>query len=107
MATAGELESKAKLTDPQQRGFQEWLATHVPDLKCPVCGHREWAPPEYFVRVQVADQLMGGLGMPLLPQTCTYCANVLFFNAIVVGLAPSLEEEKAAKQSKTARGSNA
>jgi RNase P subunit RPR2 len=82
------------LTPEQLKKISAWLAEKVPNLVCPICHHRDWLPPTHRVRIQASDQLGGGFGYPQIVETCAYCGHTVFFNAIVIGIEPSLDEQE-------------
>ena len=87
-----------KLTAEEKQLVIDWFGKNAcPDLKCSVCGERDWFIGDHLVQpVTVGDQMnlvLGGVGYPQVMLISQKCGHTLFFNAVMIGLAKPVHPE--------------
>ena len=73
----------------------QWLdAKWKKGKQCPVCGQNDWAVIDLLWEVpEFHSTLKGGFVLPSVAVTCSYCGNILFFNALLMGLVDESEAQ--------------
>ena len=70
----------------------EVLEKRIPDLRCPLCKHKEFAlGGGYFahdLQQDLKNRQMGGVNIPTVPIVCKNCGYVAEFAAGTLGLLP-------------------
>ena len=76
-------DENGKLTDAEWEDITEWIKSHAPQMKCPLCGHHE---------ILVGDQLVSPMPITgkaklaeakmylLVTLTCKKCQSTSFVN---------------------------
>lgn len=67
----------------------KWTKSH----SCPICGINDWGYGNR-AEVRLADRVDFGKVYPAFPAICNNCGYMLWFNAIVVGVAKDPPEDE-------------
>lgn len=96
----------AKLSNEDLAKVEQFLKRAIGNdsLTCPLCRATEWIPGG-FTSTPVSDHfvkslMVGGPQLPSIILVCGRCANTIFINAIMAGLAPPVVTEEADGTSK-------
>lgn len=74
----------------------QWVTTKhgSSPYQCPICGHANWLVDEYVTQA-IVFPVQANMGIPVSPVAwpvvrlmCTFCAHVISFNAVIMGLYP-------------------
>ncbi|HLC88338.1 MAG TPA: hypothetical protein VJG66_04790 [Patescibacteria group bacterium] len=88
-----------KLTKEQKEILLKRLI-HLSKTACQSCGNKEWIASENIFEMREfkgGNLVIGGQSaiLPVVPVTCKYCGQIIFFNALSLGiLNPKKENEK-------------
>src|SRR5258708_23979885 len=87
---------RGELPPEQVKQVQDWLQARAPQYACSVCHHESWYPPAHIIRLTVQGYPLGGLGYPCVPLVFTTCGHTVLFNAVLMGLVPSVDQQQGA-----------
>jgi len=94
-----------ELTKEQIEAIVSHLGAKFPDSKCPVCDKNTWdLQRRVFQFTECASLIMGGAAIPAVVVVCKNCGNMLFLNAILLGI---VERDKTKEKGEGKEGAEA
>ena len=92
-------DSEGRLSENEKALIESWLRERWKSgrLDCPVSGHRDWVIADHLVQMFIHQKGVGlRIGGPVYPHAvviCNGCGYTLFFNAVMMGLAPPSSQQ--------------
>ena len=97
-------DSEGKLTPEDKEKVRQWLAnTGKAFPPCPFCSNTNWGVADHLVAPitlgkELAMQLGGGRAYPQVMLISSGCGHTVYFNAVMIGLVPSVKSAEAEKK---------
>ena len=89
-------DTSGTLTQEQRTKIQEWLKKHWRgQIGCPISGHNSWIIGDHIVAppIQIGGGItIGRASYPQIMLICNECGYTIYFNAVKIGLTPSVEK---------------
>ncbi len=94
-------ETEGTLSNEEKKKVRDWINEKWGMQKtCPSCGKNEWQLADHLVSPSVhygGGVRIGGPSYPQAMLICMVCGFTFYFNAVVMGLIPGLEEKETAE----------
>lgn len=98
-------QDKNVLSEEQLTKLKNWISERwkKDGGTCPICSSNDWSVSKHLVAAPLVSPggritIGGGPAYPAAQITCGVCGYIIYFNAVIIGLMPSITKKEEQKK---------